>query len=238
VTDAARAQLDALVAGLRESLGAGLLAVYLHGSAALGCFNPRLSDLDVLVVARGRLSDDRRTSVVALLERASPPRGDRPLELHVLVAGEVSPWRHPAPFELHWGSRGAVPRGTDPDLAAHLTVARAAGIALVGPPPEELLPEVPWEDYADALRRDLAWTRDHAPDLYAILGPLRIWATLETGQLHSKASAAEWALPRLPPDVRTLVERAAAHYRGEGADIELEPAERERLLDLVGEQIA
>jgi hypothetical protein len=48
---------------------------------------------------------------------------------------------------------------TDPDLAAHVKVARNSGIALVGLPPQDVFPEIPWEDYADALRRDLEWTR-------------------------------------------------------------------------------
>jgi streptomycin 3"-adenylyltransferase len=43
-------QVDRLVAGFRDILGDNLHGIYLHGSLALGCFNPARSDIDVLVV--------------------------------------------------------------------------------------------------------------------------------------------------------------------------------------------
>ena len=41
--------LTQFVAAARETIGENLLGVYLHGSAAMGCFNPKSSDLDLLV---------------------------------------------------------------------------------------------------------------------------------------------------------------------------------------------
>jgi hypothetical protein len=66
--------------------------------------------------------------------------------------------------------------------------------------------------------------------LYGVLSPCRVWAALETGELHSKASGAEWALARLPPDLRPPVERALASYRGRGEPIELAETDRQTLL--------
>jgi len=61
---------------------------------------------------------------------------------------------------------------------------------------------------------------------------------LETGELHSKASGAEWALPRLPAALRPTVERALASYRGTGEPIELDEEERQRLLDHIDRQLS
>ena len=36
----------------RNILGDELVGVYLHGSAAMGCFNPAKSDLDLLIVVK------------------------------------------------------------------------------------------------------------------------------------------------------------------------------------------
>jgi Domain of unknown function (DUF4111) len=47
------------------------------------------------------------------------------------------------------------------------------------------------------------------------LSPARIWATLATRSPHSKESGALWALPRLAPADRPLVEHALVIYRGE-----------------------
>ncbi|MDD6156298.1 MAG: nucleotidyltransferase domain-containing protein [Lachnospiraceae bacterium] len=40
----------------RKILGDNLTGVYLHGSAAMGCFNPEESDIDLLVVVKDALS--------------------------------------------------------------------------------------------------------------------------------------------------------------------------------------
>jgi predicted nucleotidyltransferase len=229
-----RLQLEELASGLREVLGDRLVGVYVHGSLALGCFNPRRSDLDVIAVAEGGTSDGERLRLASLF--AAP--AERPLELHLLRRDDLHPWRHRASFELHWhGDLVERSPGGDRDLAAHVTVARAVGIALLGPPPRELLPEVPRADYLDALRRDLAWTREHGNELYVVLSPLRVRAALESGELHSKASGAEWAMGRLPPDLRPLVERAHAAYTGSGT-FETERAELERLLAFVEARVA
>ena len=43
--------LDQAVDLFKEELGSHLVGVYLHGSLAMGCFNPEASDVDLLVVA-------------------------------------------------------------------------------------------------------------------------------------------------------------------------------------------
>jgi len=218
------AQLDAVVAGLRETLGEALIGIYLHGSLALGGFNPRSSDVDLLIVTR-RALDDRERRALTTLPNGSydEPGWPRPLELSVLTEGQLRPWRHPAPFDFHLSSAGISGPGVDPDLAAHVTVARRAGVSLLGPPPAEVFPEVPHEDFVAALRSDF----DHclaltATPSYAILSLARIWASLaEPDVQHTKVSGAEWALPRLPPDDRRPLELALASYRGDGGQLDV-----------------
>lgn len=226
-------QLDDLVAGLQAILGDRLVGVYVHGSWALGCFNPARSDLDVIAIAREAPAPEQRARLVDLL--ASVTDAPRPLEFHLLLAGDLDPWRHPAPFELHWHGE-PIERGEDRDLAAHVTVARANGVALAGPPAQEVLPEVPWPDFEDSLRGDLEWTRECGRGLYRALSPLRVWAALATGQPHSKASAAEWAGPRLPPDLRPVAVRALTAYRGSGT-FEHTQDELDRLLAFVESRV-
>ena len=60
------------VEAARETIGKNLLGVYLHGSAAMGCFNPKSSDLDLLVGVKEVLDDSTKLHfmdrVVALHE--------------------------------------------------------------------------------------------------------------------------------------------------------------------------
>jgi hypothetical protein len=205
---AAGAQLDHLVRGLGEVLGDGLVGVYLHGSLTLGCFNPALSDLDLLVVTKRPLTPTEREALGRLLA------GSGRIEISFLAAPSLRPWRHPAPYDLHFSSKaGLVGPGEDEDLAAHFTVAHNAGVALRGPAPADVFPQVPWEDYEDSLRRDLESCGEHGGRLYAVLSPARIWATLTERVIHSKASGAAWALARAPEEFQPLLSRALETYR-------------------------
>ncbi|HST24563.1 MAG TPA: aminoglycoside adenylyltransferase domain-containing protein [Gaiellaceae bacterium] len=198
--------LDDLVARLRDIFGSDLVGVYAHGSLALGCYGPR-SDVDVIAVSRRPATDEERRMLMLAIRH--------PVEFHLLLEHELRHWRHPFPFDFHRGRRGL-----DHDLAAHVTVAGHTGIALCGPPAAEVFPAVPAEDYADAVRREVAWAlglREKEP-LYLVLTLPRIWATLSTGEIYSKASAAEWALPQLPQELRPVLEHALAVYRGETAE--------------------
>lgn len=232
-----------MVEGCRDILGDKLRGVYLHGSLALGCFNPARSDIDVLVVVDEPLDTDTKLLVADLLLHVSS--APYPVELHVLTGNQLEDWRHPSPFESHYSEmhREALAldpvtalqmmSSTDRDLAAHVTIARDTGIAVFGPPSEEVFPDIPFEHYRDALGTDLAWARDVRSALYGILTPCRVWATLETGALHSKASGAAWALERLPEDLKPLVETALASYTGAGEPIDFDEDTRQRLLDYV-----
>jgi streptomycin 3"-adenylyltransferase len=214
-----------VAAQLRDLLGADLVGVYLHGSFALGCGNPNRSDLDLLVVTRRALTAKERDAFGDLPAGSyEKPGWPRPLELSSLTLDELRPWRHPTPYDLHLTARGTVGPGEDPDLAAHVTVTRRAGIALAGPPPADVFPEVPREDYEDSLRRDFDWSLASAPKYrrYAILSVARIWASLaEPDELHTKETGAVWALARLPAELARPLELALESYRTHGGEIDV-----------------
>jgi predicted nucleotidyltransferase len=238
-----RAQLDELIAGCRDVLGGDLIGFYVHGSLALGCFNAARSDIDVIAVTSRPLSDEERFAVADLFLRVSArPYG---VEGHVVTIDQLRSWRYPPPYDFHYGESRRErlafepdaalerPRHGDPDLAAHYDVVRTSGMPLVGPRPDDVFPDVPRPDLEDALRRDLEWCRGVKSALYGVLSPCRVWAALATGGVHSKASGGEWALGRLPADLRPPVERALASYRGSGEPIELDEQERQRLITYI-----
>lgn len=232
-----RDQVEGLAAGFEGLLADELLGVYLHGSLALGCWNPSRSDVDVLAVVRAPLAASERREAARLALAHSALREDappHPLELHVLTGAGLHPWRHPAPFDLHYGEsrREAFERGelgegemTDQDLAAHVSIARRAAIAVSGPPAADVFPQVPSADFADALLGDLAWCRTVRRLDYAVLSPSRIWATLSHGGLQSKDTGARWALERAPERFGRLIREALALYRGETAEAALDERE-------------
>jgi len=202
------AQLDALVAGLRAIFGDALVGVYLHGSLLLGGFTAR-SDVDVLALVSRPTTDGERDALGELVARIA--NSPRPLELDVLVQSHVRPWRYPVPFDVHYSASGGLEvLGESHDLAAVIAVARTGEGGLVGPAPRDVLPEVPRADYVHAIledRRELEQIIRRYPGS-VVLALARMWADLATGELRSKADAVAWALERLPPEHRAVLERA------------------------------
>jgi streptomycin 3"-adenylyltransferase len=144
-----------------------------------------------------------------------------------VVAPDLHPWRYPPPLDFHYSEslREEFERGepkpwrvdAHADLASTFAVLHAAGAVLAGAAIVNVFRSVPLADYRDAIVRDLPWCLELAEDrrLYVVLSLPRIWAGLATEDVHSKVTAAEWALPRLPPELRPVLEHALADYRGE-----------------------
>jgi streptomycin 3"-adenylyltransferase len=223
----AREPLEKLAAGLEEIFAGDLAGVYLHGSAALGCYGPH-SDVDVLAAIGRPSTPDEQQRLAELCLRVSRASWDDShclLELDVVVPSRL--WRYPPPVEFHYGEslRESFARGerkpwdtdTWTDLACALTILHASGIVLAGKPVSDVLPRVPLEDYRTAVKVDRQWCIDHLDThrLHVVLSLPRVWGALETTDVHSKASAAEWALPRLPERLQPVLQHALAVYRGE-----------------------
>lgn len=214
-----REQAQGIAVTLNDYFGESLLGVYVHGSLAFGCCNPRQSDLDVLAVTERPTPAELRLPLLRQLVGCSG--APLPLEMSVVVQPDVTPWIHPTPYDLHISEmhRAAVEAGQplapglDPDLAAHVTVTRHCGITLAGSTPAVTLPPVPWEDYLDSILADFDDCVARLTETYAVLNMTRVWATLATGEIYSKDSSAEWALPRLPEDLRGILTRALDAYR-------------------------
>jgi streptomycin 3"-adenylyltransferase len=232
VTGAGGPQLDAVVAAVRATLGDALIGVLLHGSAVTGGLKPR-SDLDVLVVvARATTLDERGALVARLLaisDRDGLPGFERPLELTVVVQGDVRPWRYPPPMDFQYGEwrRAELEAGDlapekplNPDVAILITAVLGASVPLVGPPATDLFDRVPPADLRRALTDELpSLLADLATDTRNIVLTLaRIWVTAATGEIRSKDAAADWALARLPDEHRPVLARARAIYVGDAPE--------------------
>ncbi len=233
-----RDQLDGVVALLRAVLDDGALAVYLYGSAVRGGLRAD-SDLDIFVVTRRPTTPTERKALIDGLmgrSRSSESPERRHLEVTVVVLADVRPWRYPPPLEMQYGDwwRDAFGAGdlspwTSPsaDLAVLLASVRAEGVPLFGPPVVQLLDPVPREDLEQAVREVIpellpGLGQDHTR--HALLTLARIWYTLATGEIESKATAATWAMARMPAGTGDGLRLALAGYLGETPDTWDEPA--------------
>jgi streptomycin 3"-adenylyltransferase len=230
--EGALACASAVASRLQSALPDDLVAVYLHGSVILGGFRWDRSDLDVLVLIGRPLTDAQTLALPALLASVVYPSNG--LELSVLTAAEAARPTFPEPrFQLHVATEGwdrrmkAVDgraRGGDRDLVLHLAVCRAAGLAVVGPPPTSTLAVVPVDEIRAAAIDEIRWAMEHdPPPEYVVLTAARAWRYVETGQIVSKTEAGRWAERRMP-DTPVV---AAALVRQQGGAVEIpRPAAR------------
>ena len=218
-------QIEAAMAVARRHLGDTLAAAWLYGSATQGGLR-RWSDVDLLLLASERPPEPVRHRLMAgLLPLSGAPGGPlRPLEVTLLALPDVRPWRWPPWRVLQFGEwlRPEIEHGRfeppqpDPDVALLIAQARAHGLPLLGPPPAELLPDVPPGDLRRAIATSLpyllqGWREDVRN---ALLTLARMWLTASTGAIAPKDVAAAWAVARLPPDVAPLLAAARADYLG------------------------
>jgi predicted nucleotidyltransferase len=217
--------------------GRALRSVALHGSLAAGGFRPLRSDIDLLVVVDGGLTDDRATTVEHGVRRAEVG-GASGIDLHVvtaLVAG--APTRDPA-LELHVGrDREGLEverRVSSPDLLAELSMARADGRALRGAPPDEVIAPVPPDWVVDRgrywLTRWRSLTDDADNAAFMALTACRMWRFALEHVHCSKPEAAAWALLR---DPSLEVVRQALRQYVEDPGVLVEQDGLASLLDLV-----
>jgi len=219
------------VAGVvAKVLGRAVAGTYLHGSAVLGGFDARRSDVDILAVSGAALSGAQQAAIAAAVSEEQLPGPARGLELSVVTAQAARrPAARPA-FELHV-TTGPDPKVVDghghpgdPDLVLHFAVCRAAG-RLLGPgrPAIQVLGEVPDELVLDQLAAELRWAAEASPDEYAVLNACRAARFAGGGGLVSKIAGGEWALGRAAGPDRELIAAALARQRCEPA-AELEAA--------------
>ena len=210
----------------KDILGDDLVGVYLHGSAVMGCFNPRKSDIDLITVAERPLSDPVKRAYLDMVVEHNALGPVKGIEMSVVLRAVCRPFVYPTPYELHF-SAGHLARyaedpdayiremnGRDKDLAAHFTVICKRGKCLCGAPVEEVFAEVPREDYLDSLWYDVEGAREEIGEypMYLTLNLARVLAYREEGLILSKKEGGEWAMERLPAEYRPLIADALREY--------------------------
>jgi Domain of unknown function (DUF4111) len=213
--------LTAAAAALADLLGPQLTGVYLHGSAVLGGFDVRRSDIDVIAVCADPMTAAQQTAAAAALSEPRLPCPAHGLEFTAVTRQTAAhPTAGPA-FELHLTTAPEDTKvvdghasGPDADLVLHFAVCRRAG-RLLGPglPAAEVFAPVPDALVLTQLAAELRWGAEHAPGEYAVLNACRAWRFASGGGLVSKLDGGEWARELLTGPDRDLVATALARQR-------------------------
>lgn len=227
-----RAQVEQIISSF-VAIIPSLSGIYLHGSLAMGCFNPCCSDLDLLAVTKGKIQAASVPPILACLLALS--KKPIPVEISFLNKDDLVPWRHPAQFDLFysedwreqlsrqlkdgsWEQRYSEVK-RDIDLSAHITIINARGVSLWGEAIPAVFPEVPLADYADSILSDVEWIQERLfqNPTYTVLNLCRVYAFFKDGSILSKAEGADWAANHLDTKWHDLIQQALQSYGSESA---------------------
>lgn len=223
-------QIDDTLALLKNTLGEDVLGVYLYGSMLLGGLQ-KFSDIDFLAVSKRETTKEEKEKLEEALLKISGiyavSKDRKPIELTIVVQSDLNPWHYPPTFDFLYGDWlrkdfevGNVepwPTKILPNLTLVITQLLLSHKVLFGPNPDQLLPSVPYEDFLqattaeiDSLLNDLDWdTRN------VLLTLARIWSTVETDTIRSKADSASWTIAKLPEEFKPVLIRARTVLLGE-----------------------
>lgn len=211
-----------------KAFGDNLVGIYLHGSAAMGCFNPASSDIDLIVVIKDALDFDKRRAYIDDMVRLNARAPKKGLEVSVVRREVCDPFVYPTPFEFHFSptyldacvnapDEYARSVGhSDPDLAAHFTVIRKRGRVLLGEGIPAVFGEVDGKYYMDSIWTDVSDSESDilSEPVYIVLNLARVLAYTREGLVLSKAEGGKWALDNLPREFMPVVEGALCEYGG------------------------
>ncbi|CAN5600742.1 N/A [soil metagenome] len=198
------AEVDEVVAplaeDLRSALGDRLVGLYLYGSAVSGGFTPGVSDVDLAAVVSGPVEDLDLALLSSVHDRfveRDPPWRDRLEIVYVSRRSLAQPSNRDAVAVISPGEPFHI-TGPSSDWLGNWYLVSQTGVALLGPPPTEMIAPISDDDFLSAVRRYLDYlvTSDYVG--YAVLSACRAVRTLATGSHCSKEEGAAWVRERLP----------------------------------------
>lgn len=242
--------LDEIVDKSKIIFKDNLTGIYLHGSLAMGCFNPNKSDIDLIIVIKNNITNIQKLQFmnhIAELNKIAPGKG---IELSIVKEEYCRNFLYPTPFELHFSNAHLQwfidnpteyidkMNGTDKDLAAHFKIIKNYGVVLQGKAINDVFAEVPKEDYIDSIWGDVEGAKEDILEepIYVILNLCRAAAFLKNNLILSKKQGGEWALQNLSTQYHTLISNTVQSYTLESG-MDLDHLEAQKFADYMLQMI-
>lgn len=217
--------LDRVTVLIKNEFSESLIGIYLHGSMAMGCFNPLHSDIDILVlVQQGHSKDTYKRLAKQLIHLEEELNIIKGFELSVVLQAYAVEFVYPTPFEFHYSSfhkeRYLMDANyfcggyADSDLAAHFVVTYERGIVLFGKPIKEAFTPIDIQYYVDSIKSDVDGALEEIVDkpIYYVLNLSRVLQYLREEVIASKKEAGEWALVNLPDQFKPIIAQCLKQY--------------------------
>lgn len=238
---------------IEKIIADNIIGSYLHGSLAMGGFNPSSSDVDILVITRKSLRvGDKRKFAEFFLNHSNEPH---PIEISFLNKDQLRNWQHPCRYDFHysefwrerykkdllWETHEFLNENinTDADLAAHITIINHRGVCIKGNPINTVFPTVPKPDYISSLLIDYKECLKNLEKdpIYCSLNMIRVYWYLKEEVISSKQEAGIWALRTFPQTLKNTIEKLMVSYEGSVNEDCLNNVELKSLKNFISDKV-
>lgn len=235
-----REALRETLLGVHSILQDHLIGIYLYGSLAMGCFHPRSSDIDVILVVRERLPKKQRRKIVEYLKGACS-MGKR-IELSIIGAEVLRNPQYPMPVDLHYEWWGNIfENEKDNEILSNLYTTGKRGFCVWGAPTSDVFSKISARYHLRSVIEDIQHTRRYLHEkperigynvqVYWVLASCRVLAFIREEKVLSKLEGGQWGLANLPKEYSSLIEQALSCYRGKKKDSFLNQDELDAFAD-------
>jgi predicted nucleotidyltransferase len=225
-----------LLNGIKNLLNDDFVGFYLHGSLAMGGYNPSRSDIDILVVTSESISvQTKRELAKFFLHYSANPY---PVEISFLNEKHIGNWIHFLYYEFHYSEfwreryKNDMSKSAnlyineqiqhDSDLAAHIMITNHRGICIEGKPIVDVFPLIPEQDYLSSIKGDYLECLEKIEEdpIYCVLNMMRVYLYVKSEMIVSKHEAGTWGLSGLPDEIQRTIKSVMTIYCGEKGSVQ------------------
>lgn len=222
IPQAVQPVLDAYIAQVQAAIPDLLSAVYLHGSLALGAFQPGLSDLDFISVLSRPSSASDLAQLAAIHQELSQRYPQLPLSGSYLQWQDIGQSEAMIQPHPHFHDRVLHASGSHDINPVTWWLLKQHGITLLGPPATQLDIVVDWDDLLASMHQNMesywasfttnpqriAWLFSDYGIQWTVLGVLRQYYTFREHDITTKTGAGDYGLAQLPKQWRRIIQEA------------------------------
>jgi predicted nucleotidyltransferase len=220
--------LNSLTSEIAPILGENLVGVYLTGSLSYGDFNPENSDIDLLVIVKNPLSEEKLEALKKMhldVERNNDKWAKR-IECSYVsfeMLPSILPPKTPRPYIGEGTFYPEAPYGNEWVIKQYLLYNH--GIPLLGPDFKTLVKPIDIEDVRAACIRDLfeewepkindlEWLNNSHYQSYIVLNLCRILYMVMRHTTATKKISASWVKHEFAPEWSPLIQTAEDWHYG------------------------
>jgi streptomycin 3"-adenylyltransferase len=188
----------------------------------MDCYNPRSSDIDVVIVVKKRLLEGQRKKVIGYLKEVCSKK--KRIELSIVCKDALKNPTYPITVDLHFEYWGNIfENELDKEILSNLYTTRMRGFCVWGAPKENVFSEIPAEYHLKSVVEDIQQARKYLHEkqehigydvtVYWILGSCRILAFIREENVLSKLEGGQWGISNLPKEYHRLIRQALSSYQ-------------------------